>query len=85
MSVDHRSHVIDVNLEVCFQEDLSKWDEIERGFLDPSERTYREKKLMGGSNTLLFPTTINSSEPKYFNSFKEKVRVVVLVHFFRSE
>ena len=43
INTDHRSHVIDVNLEEYFLEEFSEWDKIERGVMDPSKRTHREK------------------------------------------
>ena len=35
--------MVDVNLEEYFQEVFSGWDKIERGVLDPSKITHREK------------------------------------------
>ena len=43
MNADYRSCVVDVNLEEHFQEEFSGQDIIERGVLDLSTRTRREK------------------------------------------
>ena len=43
MNADHRSHVVDINLEEDFQEEFSGWDKIVRRVLDPRKRPYSEK------------------------------------------
>ena len=43
MNADHRSCVVDMNLEDYFQEEFSIQDRTERGVLDPSKRVHREK------------------------------------------
>ena len=43
MNTYHRAFAVDINLEVYFQKEFNGWDKIERGVLDPSKRTYRNK------------------------------------------
>ena len=35
--------MIDINLEEYSKEEFSEWDNIERGVMEPNERTHREK------------------------------------------
>ena len=40
---DHRGHLTDLNLEMCFEEDFNKEQEIEQRLLNPNKRTHRKK------------------------------------------
>ena len=43
MSTDHIAHAVHINLEEYFQQEFSGWDKIERGVLDPSKGTHKNK------------------------------------------
>ena len=40
---DHRSYVIDVNLEEYFEDTFSSWDKIDKVLLNPSRKSHQEK------------------------------------------
>ena len=40
---DHRSYIVDINIEDYFNNQLSGWDEINRVMLNPSRRSHRIK------------------------------------------
>ena len=43
IDTDHRSFLIDINLQQYFQEEFSKWDTINKCVINPNRRSYREK------------------------------------------
>ena len=51
---DHRSYIIDLNLEAYFDQHLSEWDQINHSILNPSRRSHREKFYMSLHTQLSF-------------------------------
>ena len=43
MNTNHQSYLIDINLEMYFDEEFLEWDKINKGMLDLNKRTYQEK------------------------------------------
>ena len=41
--IDHRSHLIDLNLEGHFKDQMSDWDETNKVILNLSRKSHREK------------------------------------------
>ena len=38
---DHRAHIVDINIEECFNDEFSQWNEINHVMLDPAKKSHR--------------------------------------------
>lgn len=73
---DHRSYIIDLNLEAYFDQHLSEWDQINHSILNPSRRSHREKFYMSLHTQLSFIDIEEKILEIYDHPSNEQIEVI---------